>query len=87
VLVTSNPHPHSHSHPHSHESKGKGKQAAIPEFEKLQLFLEAHFGNVSGPESSDDDDLLTLEVKVDDQVARLDLISMVSAAPGRQDSN
>lgn len=83
--MTSNPHPHSHSHSHSHESKGKGKQAAIPEFDKLQLFLEAHFGNVSGPESSDDDDLLTLEVKVDGQVARLDLISMVSAVANSQE--
>lgn len=47
------------------------------------MFLEAHFGSVSTPKTSvedgEEDELLVMDVVVDDVVARVDLISMVSA--------
>lgn len=51
------------------------------------MFLEAHFGNVTEPKTEvpegEEDDLLVMDVKVDDHVARIDLISMVSVCvPG-----
>jgi hypothetical protein len=42
------------------------------------MFLEAHFGDVTIPDTSEEEDWLVLDVKVDDVVARVDLISMVS---------
>jgi cleavage and polyadenylation specificity factor subunit 3 len=46
------------------------------------MFLEAHFGDVSTPKTSvadgEEDELLIMDVKVDDHIARVDLISMVS---------
>ena len=83
--VTANPHPHSHSHSHPHHgSKINGSNGHAsppnPEFEKLHLFLSAHFGDVTLPSTSDDDDdLLVMDVTVDKSKARVDLISMVSA--------
>lgn len=46
------------------------------------MFLEAHFGDVSiprkGRKDGNDDDLLVMDVVVDNVIARVDLISMVS---------
>jgi hypothetical protein len=41
------------------------------------MFLEAHFGDVSNPNTGEEEDWLVMDVKVDDTVARVDLISMV----------
>jgi hypothetical protein len=41
------------------------------------MFLEAHFGDVSIPNTGEEEDWLVMDVKVDDVVARVDLISMV----------
>jgi hypothetical protein len=41
------------------------------------MFLEAHFGNVTVPNTGEEEDWLVMDVKVDDVVARVDLISMV----------
>lgn len=70
--VTSNPHPHSHCH-----------QAREPEsdFDTLEMFLEAHFGDVVRPPAGDEDEL-TMKVTVDGDVATVDLISMVCEVVG-----
>lgn len=50
--MTANPHPHSHSHshPHSHPSEPSTKDPPLSaEHERIQLFLEAHFGALSRP--------------------------------------
>ncbi|WVQ83623.1 endoribonuclease YSH1 [Cryptococcus sp. DSM 104549] len=84
VKLTTTPHRHAHHHHHGH-SRGKAEKGDQPqpdftEFDRLRLFLEAHFGEVSGPNTTvpegGEDDLLTMEVKVDDAVAKVDLISM-----------
>jgi len=41
------------------------------------MFLEAHFGDVTVPNTGEEEDWLVMDVKVDDVVARVDLISMV----------
>jgi len=41
------------------------------------MFLEAHFGHVTVPNTGEEEDWLVMDVKVDDVVARVDLISMV----------
>lgn len=41
------------------------------------MFLEAHFGDVTVPNTGEEEDWLVMDVKVDDTVARVDLISMV----------
>lgn len=41
------------------------------------MFLEAHFGDVTIPNTGEEEDWLVIDVKVDDVVARVDLISMV----------
>lgn len=41
------------------------------------MFLEAHFGDVTVPNTGEEEDWLVMDVKVDDFVARVDLISMV----------
>ena len=41
------------------------------------MFLEAHFGDVTVPNTGEEEDWLVMDVKVDDDVARVDLISMV----------
>lgn len=41
------------------------------------MFLEAHFGDVTVPNTGEEEDWLVMDVKVDDIVARVDLISMV----------
>jgi hypothetical protein len=41
------------------------------------MFLEAHFGDVNVPNTGEEEDWLVMDVKVDDVVARVDLISMV----------
>lgn len=43
----------------------------------MRMFLEAHFGDVVIPDTGEEEDWLVLDVKVDDVVARVDLISMV----------
>lgn len=54
------------------------------------MFLQAHFGDVSLPQHSvedgEEDDLLVMDVRVDDVVARIDLISMVCSRLSRQES-
>lgn len=109
-LVTASPNKHacnhSHSHSHSHSDlhphtypgdKPAKVVASNPEFERLRMFLEAHFGHVEGPNlraplaqradgdkngngenDKDGDDWLTMDVKLDNHTARIDLISMVS---------
>ncbi|WVO24120.1 endoribonuclease YSH1 [Cryptococcus decagattii] len=95
---------HSHSHSHSHSDlhsntypgdKSAKVVASNPEFERLRMFLEAHFGHVEGPNlrppvaqgadgeenengenDKDGDDWLTMDVKLDNHTARIDLISM-----------
>jgi hypothetical protein len=47
------------------------------DYERLKMFLEAHFGDVTMPDTGEEEDWLVLDVKVDDVVARVDLISMV----------
>lgn len=85
--VTSTPHAHSHKHEgHAHGSEVNGDAQQQPhddEFARLRMFLEAHFGDVSVPKTEvpegEEDHLLVMDVKVDNTVARIDLISMVSA--------
>lgn len=87
---------HSHSHsdlqPHTYPGDKSAKEVASnPEFERLRMFLEAHFGHVEGPnlrpplprgadgdgnDDQDGDDWLTMDVKLDNHTARIDLISM-----------
>jgi len=47
------------------------------------MFLQGHFGDVSKPQTqmveADEDELFVMDVKLDGVVARIDLISMVSA--------
>ncbi|WWD16619.1 endoribonuclease YSH1 [Kwoniella shandongensis] len=81
VKLTTTPHHHAHGHGHNHDhSESNGDGHIHSEFEKLAMFLEAHFGEVSGPNTSvpegEEDDLLVMEVKVDNAIARIDLISM-----------
>lgn len=112
-LVTASPnkhacnHSHSQSHSHSdlHSNTYPGDKSAKvvasnPEFERLRMFLEAHFGHVEGPNlrpplaqgadgdknengenDKGEDDWLTMDVKLDNHTARIDLISMVSLQP------
>ncbi|TXT04239.1 hypothetical protein VHUM_04237 [Vanrija humicola] len=72
VKLTSSSHKHSHKHSH-----GEGE---AHDFETLHMFLEAHFGDVSHPETQvadgDEDNLLVMKVTVDGVVATVDLISM-----------
>lgn len=85
--MTSNPHPHSHSHSHSHNHPDSTSASLSPEHQRIQIFLEAHFGPL-GPSSKkededegiydEDEDLMTLIVELDGAKARVDLISMVS---------
>lgn len=48
----------------------------------MHLFLQSHFGDVSAPRLSlhngedDEDDLMVVNVRVDEEVARVDLINM-----------
>jgi hypothetical protein len=81
--VTSKPHIHSHhEHPHPNlnsEPTEKTNGGELHEdYERLRIFLDAHFGNVTIPTTGEDDDWLVMDVKVDDVVARVDLISMVT---------
>lgn len=112
-LVTASPNKHacnhSHSQSHSHSDlhsntypgdKSAKVAASNPEFERLRMFLEAHFGHVEGPNlrpplaqgadgdknkngenDKGGDDWLTMDVKLDNHTARIDLISMVSLQP------
>ena len=77
--VTSNPHPHSHT---SHSDAQTNVNAPSDEFAALYMFLQAHFGDVSQPQTQlvdgDEDELLVIDVSVDGIVARVDLISMVT---------
>lgn len=101
-LVTASPNKHACNHSHSHSDlqphtypgdKSAKEVASNPEFERLRMFLEAHFGHVEGPnlrpplprgadgdgnDDQDGDDWLTMDVKLDNHTARIDLISMVS---------
>ena len=98
---------HAHSHAHSNgttgiaaddsEDSGKRSKKKKPtrdltaEFDKIRMFLEAHFGTVSDLRTElkqgaeDEDELLTLDVELDGVKASVDLISMVSgcASPAR----
>lgn len=74
ILTSVTTHPHPHSHGHSHEN---GDSHELSDFDTLQMFLEAHFGDVTRPPSGDEDEQ-TMKVTVDGDVATLDLISMVS---------
>ena len=79
--MTSKPHTHSHhdhSHPVPEASKGTESQELHEDHERLRMFLEAHFGDVTIPNTGEEEDWLVIDVKVDDVVARVDLISMVS---------
>lgn len=51
------------------------------DYERLRMFLEAHFGDVTVPNTGEEEDWLVMDVKVDDVVARVDLISMVRQLP------
>jgi cleavage and polyadenylation specificity factor subunit 3 len=62
-------HSHSHSHSHSH----------VDDSEKLEMFLQAHFGDAARGEE------MVIDVRVDGALARVDLISMVSGDTGRSD--
>ena len=72
--MTANPHPHSHSHAGSNGHSGNDYSE---DFERLRLFLEAHFGDVSVHAADGGDDELTMSVEIDGTSARLDLITMV----------
>ncbi|KAL7424153.1 endoribonuclease ysh1 [Cryptotrichosporon argae] len=81
-------HAHAHDHDLAHDAKPTRDAAGelVPpatradELDTLHMFLDAHFGDVSRPrrevDDGDEDELLVMDVKVDDAVARLDLISM-----------
>ncbi len=85
--MTSTPHPHSHrSHSYSQPNakangNGNGNGNIHDEFATLHMFLEAHFGDVSQPQTQmvdgKEDELLVIDVTVDGIVARIDLISIV----------
>ena len=80
--MTANPHPHSHSHSHGHshshdvETNGEGSINSSGEFDNLHMFLQAHFGDVTLHPAGSGDDELSMTIKVDSHVAKLDLISM-----------
>ncbi|OCF34686.1 endoribonuclease YSH1 [Kwoniella heveanensis BCC8398] len=101
VKLTSTPHHHAH-HDHYHGShshndtrvngdgevpSSSGSLSTFTEFDKIRMFLEAHFGEVSGPNATvaegEEDELLTMTVRVDSTTAKIDLISMrvESASP------
>lgn len=56
------------------------------ELDKLHLFLQAHFGDVSVPKRTalegEEDDLLMMGIKLDGVTANVDLISMVGPPSG-----
>ncbi|OCF74850.1 endoribonuclease YSH1 [Kwoniella mangroviensis CBS 8886] len=86
VKLTSTPHLHSH-HDHSHETgesmingHSHSDASGNEEFDRIRMFLEAHFGEVSGPKvtvaEGEEDELLVMTVKIDEVMAKVDLISM-----------
>ncbi|KAK8861462.1 endoribonuclease YSH1 [Kwoniella newhampshirensis] len=85
VKLTTIPHHHAAHHHHnghdrSHHEKSNGVSRHNSDFDRLAMFLEAHFGQVTGPNrhvpEGEEDDLLVMQVQVDSAVARIDLISM-----------
>ncbi|WWC60144.1 endoribonuclease YSH1 [Kwoniella dejecticola CBS 10117] len=92
VKLTSTPHQHSHHHhDHAHDhphpngqingnGNSNGLERANEEFDRIKMFLESHFGNVTGPNVSvaegEEDELLSMTINVDEVIAKLDLISM-----------
>jgi cleavage and polyadenylation specificity factor subunit 3 len=88
TVVTTRPHLHSHEekkeHPHADQDGGA---ATTRQLRGLALFFEAHFGEVElhMPETSkeelelgEDDNEPSLLVTVDDSIACINLVSMVS---------
>jgi len=78
--VTSKPHTHSHHdhpHPEPETTENRNNEELHEDYERLRMFLEAHFGHVTVPNTGEEEDWLVMDVKVDDVVARVDLISMV----------
>ncbi len=81
--VTSSPHPHSHSHTHPRiNGDTNGDTHTQDGFSAFQMFLTAHFGDVSIPQKDmtdgdENDDLMMIDVNVDGMTACVDLISMV----------
>jgi cleavage and polyadenylation specificity factor subunit 3 len=98
-VVTANPHPHSHSHSHSHAhshpSDPPTKDPPLSaEHERIQLFLEAHFGALSRPTKveptmtaeEDDADLYgAVEEDKDEDEDLLTLIVELDGAKARVD--
>ncbi|WVO13323.1 endoribonuclease YSH1 [Cryptococcus depauperatus] len=80
VKLTAQPHQHSCNHSHSSHDEAPMKFPTSPEFERLRMFLEAHFGEVSGPFTTvpvgGEDQLMTMEVTVDSLSAKIDLYTM-----------
>lgn len=89
-MTSIGPHHRSCGHSHGGSSKSHAQSSPLPgtdELDKLHLFLQAHFGDVSVPKRTapegEEDDLLVMEIKLDGVTANLDLISMVRAhSPG-----
>ncbi|TYJ58751.1 endoribonuclease YSH1 [Cryptococcus floricola] len=79
VKLTSAPNRHACNHGHSHAPAPK-ETVTSPEFERLKMFLEAHFGDVSGPHieapQDGEEEWLSMEVKIDNHEAKIDLITM-----------
>lgn len=74
--------PHEHAHPNCHAKPSLASATLADDIQRLRAFLSAHFGEVSDPELTEkpgkEDELLMIEVTVDDLVARIDLVTMVS---------
>lgn len=87
MTVTSSHHSHSHAHDIDVQSpiaeEEKQQRELNSDIERLRLFLVAHFGEVSTPLLEEiegrEEELLVMTVRLDEQQAKIDLMTMVSA--------